>query len=216
MPADVAQRLLHDTVGRGADRHRQRRQSIAGCVRDVEAVGTHACDELVDAVEPDLGLQRRTLSVVGVATQEAEDHAELVEHLATGAADRLERRLQLRRIDSIGPVGEQVGGRAGLDVDRRHRVGDAVVQVLGDSQPLVGDSLPIGKAATFTLADDAIAAGGDELPGQHRRQRPPDCRQRQTIAATVADRQPQRHGSPHEQGARPRHRALDPQPEQDE
>ena len=76
-------------------------------------------------------------------------------------------------VDLVGPVREQVGGGAGLDVDRRHRVGDAVVQILGDAKPFVGDRLVLGEPALLALGDDVVAPGGDQLAGEHGCQRPP-------------------------------------------
>ena len=44
---------------------------------------------------------------------------------------------ELLLVDLVRTASEQMSGGAGLDVDRRHRMGDAVVEVLGDPQAIL-------------------------------------------------------------------------------
>ena len=67
-----------------------------------------------------------------------------VERAARGRRDRLERSACL-----LGSLVEDVGADAGLDGDHRHRVGDDVVQLLGDAQPLLGQHA--GRTLAFPL-----------------------------------------------------------------
>ena len=90
-------------------------------------------------------------------------------------ADRLERFGGLLR-----PPGQDVRGDARLDVDRRHRVGDAVVEVTRQLQSLLGD-----PAAVFVLlVAQPFLAGPHGVRGQHGDRRPAgeqQVEQRQTI-----------------------------------
>ena len=56
-----------------------------------------------------------------------------------------------------GPAVDDVRGRARLHVDRRHGVGDAVVQVMRDPEPILGD------AATGLLLAGALEVAGPLL-----------------------------------------------------
>ena len=58
---------------------------------------------------------------------------------------------------------EDVGGDAGLDVDRDHRVGHDVVDLAGDAQALVGQAA-LRVVACAPLALD-LALGGGPLDG---------------------------------------------------
>ena len=78
---------------------------------------------------------RRCVVALAVAVaQHAEQPAHLGERAAGRGGDGVERGTGL-----VGPVGEHVGADTGLHGDHRHRVGDDVVQFLGDPQALLGE-----------------------------------------------------------------------------
>ncbi len=73
-------------------------------------------------------------SRVVLAAQHADDGGELLQHGVGGAPD----------VDERGPTApgwlcKHMGGGTGLHVDHRDVVGDHVVQLAGDAQPLLGD-----------------------------------------------------------------------------
>ena len=92
---------------------------------------------------------------------------------------------------SGSPV-DDVGGRARLHVDRGHGVGDAVVQVAGDAQPVLGDP-PAGLLlpGAFELAGPFPRAPRGRRAGcarHHRATRPPPPRRRTPAARAIRNR----------------------------
>ena len=150
MAQDVGQRLLDDAVGGGADR---RGDALLGAAQvDVDA---HAGRAQRRGELGHLGEQARRAHGRGGAllAQQAERRAEVVERGARDALDLGQRGLGL-----AGALVDHVGGDAGLHVDRDHRVGDDVVDLLGDAQALVAEA-PVGLVAGAALVL-GLALGG--------------------------------------------------------
>ena len=125
--------LLDGPEQRGRDRRRDGAAVPCDLDGHVDARGPHAVGELLEGVEP-LGGSRRCRSIVALA-QDAERGTEVRQRLAGDALDLLQRAP-----GALGPAVDEVGGDAGLDVDRDHRVGDDVVQFARDAQPLLADA----------------------------------------------------------------------------
>ena len=169
----VGQRLLHDAVGGGADRLRDGVERPALLERDGQPGVAHRCHQVGDLLDARRRRPRRPLAVVA---QQPEHRGQLVEHLGARPLDDGERLLGRRR-----PAVDDVGGRARLHVDGRHGVGDAVVQVTGDPQAILGDPAP-----------GLLLAGVLEVPGPFL--------QLGEVAAPVAHRLAEEH-----RGGRPAH-----------
>ena len=99
-----------------------------------------------------------TAARIVVGAQHGEDLAHLV-HRRSG------RRLHggQRGDRRVGVVGADEAAGSGLHGDHAHRVGQDVVQLAGDAQPLLGDgspglllalSLQVGGADLFELGDE--------------------------------------------------------------
>ena len=159
----VGERLLHDAVGRQLDAGVDAHARSLDVERHRHAGVAHVVDEARQVGEPG----RRCVVALAVAVaQHAEQAAHLGERAAGGGRDGLERGTGL-----VGPVGEHVGADAGLHGDHRHRVGDDVVQLLGDPQPLLGEhagrALALDVGPLLGLADpglERLAAGPQRDP----------------------------------------------------
>ena len=98
------------------------------------STGSPACSvRATSAVEPSQRRHRRAGRGLTTRPQHAEGQPELVERVLARGLDRDERGRGLVRMGR-----GDVRARAGLDVDRGEAVGDDVVQVPGDAQPLLG------------------------------------------------------------------------------
>ena len=153
----VGQRLLDDPEAGLPDRDR----NCVAVQLDV-GVGVEAgCFSVLEKprhrCEVEAG--RRRCGFVSVA-QKAERRAQVVECGCRYVHDVSQRAIVVARA--------QVGGNTGADVDRYECMRDGVVEVAGDSEPLVGDA-----AAAFLLAllgdpEVALAPGLAELtPRSH-------------------------------------------------
>src|ERR671934_1505718 len=91
----------------------------------VETEAARSLDKFADGVECGCRLERCSLTVL--VAEDAEDRAQFVERLVARLLDRLERSARVTWI-----LMEKVRGHAGLDVDRRQRMGDGVVKVPRD------------------------------------------------------------------------------------
>jgi hypothetical protein len=58
-----------------------------------------------------------------------------------------------------------VQGDTGLHVDQRHVVGDGVVQLSGDEQPLLVGLPPLGLSTGLPRGDGALTAYPEDLAG---------------------------------------------------
>ena len=153
-------------------------------------------DELGDVGEP----RRRCVGTLAVAVaQHAEQAAHLGERAAGCGRDGVEGRRGL-----VGPVVEHVGADAGLHGDHRHRVGDDVVELLGDPQPLLGEdsgralALDIGPLLGLAQPDlDRLATGPHRDPN-----RPGDTEERH-VAEHAEGIEAGRVGESEEQHDRP-------------
>ena len=126
----VGERFLHhpvggqldagvDAVGRPLDMQRHRHAGGPHVVDQpwqVGKTGAGACDRAPS-------LSRSTPSSRRISVSVPRDVAEIASSAALGL---------------LRPFVEHVGADARLDGDHRHRVGDDVVQLLGDAQPLLG------------------------------------------------------------------------------
>lgn len=130
--AHVGQGLLDDPVGREVDRGGQRAVPVGAGQLDGEPGVAEGVDQAAEDGEPG-GRLGGGLGVAGLA-QQPDGGPQLVERGATGLAYVRERLLGLVRA-----LVHDMGGHPGLDVDQGDVVGDDVVQVAGDAQPLLGD-----------------------------------------------------------------------------
>ncbi len=171
----VGQGLLDDPVGGQVDGGRQRGAVVGARHLDREPCVAEGAGEFVETAEAGSGFGGG-LGVVGLAEQ-AHGGAQLVERRTAGLADVGEGLLGL-----VGPLVHDVRRDPGLHVDQRDVVGDHVVQIAGDAQPLLGDAaaglLLTGALGAFGalpdgLDDRAAAAYGvpggraDAGPGEH-------------------------------------------------
>ena len=69
---------------------------------------------------------------------------------------------------------QQVGGHPGLNVDRRHRVGDRVVEVLGEPQPLGRPHLVLLVGSAARVRRPPARRAGERLTGEYGGERPAD------------------------------------------
>ena len=157
MTADVGERLLDDPVRGPIDLGRQRPLGSADGDGGGDASGPGSLDQLVQPVEP----AARRLVARGVR-HVGPQHVEGGAQLAGGVAARLldgEERIGHR----LAALAGQVNGHAGLHLDHRDAVGERVVQLPGDPQPLVA-----GPAAG-RLLPRALGLGGPLLGRPDRR-----------------------------------------------
>ena len=123
------------------------------------------------SLQPGRGGDRR----LGVArAQHAERRTQVGQRLAADLLDVAEGLARLLRVGVL-----HVGGDAGLDVDGDQRVGDHVVQVAGDAQPLLVDAAPglllagplggLGPLDQGVLVGAAVVHRGAEREREARR-----------------------------------------------
>jgi hypothetical protein len=143
VPGGVAERLLHDPVGRQLHARRERARLPGHGHGGREPGPAGAVDQLAEVPETRL---RRALGGLGVAAQHPEQAAHLVERLAGGLADGGEVAHAV-----LGQPADPVGGGLGLDRDHGHVVGDDVVQLAGDPGALLQDG-PAGLLPTAGLS----------------------------------------------------------------
>ncbi len=164
MLADVGQGLLDDPVRGEVDGGGQPVAVGAGYL-DGEPRVAEGVDQLAEDGEAGCGFGGR----LGVAllAQEADGDPQLVERGAAGVAYVGERLLGL-----VGTLVHDVGGDPGLHVDQGDVVGDDVVEVPGDPQPLLGDPaagllLPrtFGPLGAFPDGVDERAPAAYGVPG---------------------------------------------------
>ena len=166
---DVGERLLHDAVGGQLDGGRQRR---GGAVAARAARRGRRPGRPRPARRGRPGGARAPRGVVAAA-QHVERGAQLVERVAAGLLDVGQRRPGL-----LGLLVEQVQGHAGLHVDQRDVVGQHVVQLLGQPQPLLAEPAPLLVLGGLGQLGRPLPADADQLrDGQHDDQPPGDQRQ---------------------------------------
>ena len=114
----------------------QRRRVAGHGQLDGEAGGAELVDQPGDVAQPGAG---RELAARLVAPRRStpEQPAHLDQRRAGGGLDAAQRAPRALR-----PAVDDVVGHAGLDGDHAHRVGDHVVQLAGDPQPLRGHRPP--------------------------------------------------------------------------
>ncbi len=139
--ADVGERLLQDPEGGELNRLRNPWWLLAVDLEvHVEAGVPSLLDQRADPGQVWDGLER-SIRVAWLA-EHSKNRAQLLESFVTCRFDRCKRDAALP-----GIALEQVGGDAGLHVDRGERVRDDVAQVSGDPQPFL-----LGTALCFLLA----------------------------------------------------------------
>ena len=167
---DVGQRLLHDPEGGELDRGRQ---LLAGAVaRGATSSRWRAPSATRPSRSARPGAGARGASLA--AAQHVERAAQLAQRLAAGLLDVGERRAGL-----LGLVVDQVQGHAGLHVDQRDVVGEHVVQLLGELQPLLARAaLALLLLGARPFASTASRRDADQLgDGEHDEQPTGDERQ---------------------------------------
>ena len=136
MAADVGQRLLDDPVHGPIDLRRQRPLVSADADGGGDACGPGSLDQLVQPVEP-AGRRVVAPGVRRAGPQHVEGRTQLPGGVAARLLDGEERLGHL-----LAALAGQVNGHAGLHLDRRDAVGERVVQLPGDPQPLVAGPAP--------------------------------------------------------------------------
>ena len=131
----VGERLLHDAVRREIDAGRHVGPVPVDRELDVDAGARHVGHQPVEVCEPRGGDEGGRLVAVGRA-QDAEEPAHLPQRRAGRGLDGGKRPLGRRRI-----VGGHHPPGAGVHRHHAHAVGDHVVQLAGDAQPLLGHRL---------------------------------------------------------------------------
>ena len=190
----VRDRLLADAVRGQLDARGQRALRALDRGLDVQTGGLRLLRQLVDARQAGRGRLGR--HVVRLA-QRVEHAAQLGQGVAAGMLDRLQRRARL-----LGPVVEQVQGRARLHVDQRDVVRQHVVEVARDREALLAAAAsdvrlarPLGLGLVRAPDADGLGRRDEhEHPGRERerladrrrrlveqRRLPPDAR----VAATI-------------------------------
>ena len=141
--------------------------------RDVEPGVARRPDQVGDLVHA--GGRDEVGGLIALA-QQRHHRGQLVEHVAARPTDRHQRVLR-----GLGLAVHDVGGGAGLHVDGRHRVRDAVVEVTRDLQAVLGDPPPgLLLARPFEGAGPLLelcksrAPGPQHLAEEHRAGRPAD------------------------------------------
>ena len=160
----VRQRLLHDPVGGEVDIGRQRPRLTVDPHVDVEARGGRPGDQVGQPLEARGGAPGRPL--VDLA-QDPEHRTDLTERLGGRVVDHRQRGPSL-----LGSLVEQVQRHPGLHVDQRDVVGQHVVQVTGDPQPLLLGAPQSLLFAAATHGGDPLAARAHRLAGEQQHQQP--------------------------------------------
>ena len=125
------------------------------------AGGADGLDQRVDVVGT--RCRRECTATVTFLAQHAEHAAQFVQCASAGRLDRLQRLLGLVRLGV-----DHVRAHAGLHGDHAHRMGDDVVQLLGDAQPFAADSLTgIGVALAFQSLGALRCVGQPLAAGAH-------------------------------------------------
>ena len=129
---DVGERLLHDAEGGQVDAGgaRGRASPVTSSVARRARPRARASTSASRSRRP--GGRAPGRGPVVAAPQHVEHRAQLAERLLAGVLDGGERRAGL-----LGLLVQQVQGDAGLHVDERDVVGEHVVQLAGDAQPLL-------------------------------------------------------------------------------
>jgi hypothetical protein len=169
---DVGERLLHHPVAGQVDGGRQPPRLALQRHPDLDPGPGRLGDQGVQ-----LGQAGRRgeggLAGVAVALAEHAQHGvQLTQGLVAGLADRGQRLGGL-----VGPAVQQVGGDPGLDADHPDGVGDHVVQLPGDPQPLLVDPAPglllpgpLGPLGPVAQLGHVRPPGPDRLAPPHRGQ----------------------------------------------
>jgi hypothetical protein len=152
----VGQRLLHDPVGSQVDARRERSRLPDDLGPHGQARGPGPGHEVVDVGEARGGSEGRP--VVAVA-EHVEHRAQLLQLLLARLLDGGQRRPGL-----LGMLVEEMEGDVGLDVDEGDVVGEHVVELPGDAQPLLARSLGAGPPPRGCAELRRPAPGGCEPP----------------------------------------------------
>ena len=130
----VGERLLDHPVAGQVDGGRQRpRRPLQGHL-DLHPGPGRLGDQGVQLGQAGRRGQRGPAAVAVALAQHPEHGVQLAQGLVAGLADRGQGVGRL-----VGPALQQVGGDPGLDADHPDGVGDHVVQLPGDPQPLLVD-----------------------------------------------------------------------------
>ena len=176
VPQHVGERLLHHAVRRGRHRSGHRVDRAVHAQRHVHG-GAGRGHEVRDLRQPG---RRCAIGAGLVVAQEPEERPQLVEHVTARTLYRLEGAAR-----RLGPAVQHVRGRAGLDVDDRHRVRHAVVEIARDAQALLRHPPPgllVARMLEVPSPLRELRAGGLPVPQhlaeEHGRGRPPHEHQR--------------------------------------
>src|SRR5262249_6267604 len=169
VPGRVGERLLHDSDRRQLHSFRYPFGLLALDLEfNVGARLAEAVNQRADTVEAGSGLERN-VSDAWLA-EDAEDRAQLVERVVARRLDRCER---VSRATGLA-LGE-MGGDAGLHVDRGQRVRDDVVEIARDPQPfLLSAALrllltcALGQLEPLEQQLNVRAAVAQRLSSEHR------------------------------------------------
>lgn len=159
MAQGVGQRLLHDPVrGRAGRRGHPAARCADGQV-DPGPGGLRGPYETGQRRQ----VRQRSVRLVSVAAQHLQGGAQFGACLPAGVGDVLQRPGDRLPVEPVRVDGQDVRGHRGLDADQRDAVGQQVVQVAGDPQPLLGDPAPGLLLAGPFGAFGALQHGGDVL-----------------------------------------------------
>jgi hypothetical protein len=124
----VGQRFLHDSVRRQGHSRWYGRKVAVGRQRDRHVCSADLFDEFGDVVQPGSG------PVIGrtAVSQDINQTFEFTRGRVTGGADRIEGTHRFVRL-----AVDEVDADTGLYRDDTQRVGDNIVEFLGDPQPLI-------------------------------------------------------------------------------
>ncbi len=170
----IGQGFLDDPVGGQVDGGGQFRALVGAGHGHRQAGAAEGVGQLLQAAQARRGFGGG-LGVAALAEQ-ADGGAEFVERAAAGLADVREGLLGL-----VGPLVHDVRGDTGLHVHQGDVVGDDVVQIAGDPQPLLGDPaaglllpgafgalgpVPDGLDDRAAAAYGVAGGGADARPGE--------------------------------------------------
>src|SRR5215216_7140082 len=171
---DVGERLLDHPVGGQVDGRREPPRLALQRHPDLHPGPGRLDDQGVQLGQAGRRGQRRPAGVAVALAEHAQHGVQLPEGLVAGLADGGQRVGGL-----VGPAVQQVGRDPGLDADHPDGVGDHVVQLPGDAQPLLVDPAaglllpgPLGPLGPVPQLGHVRPAGPHRLPpphgGQHR------------------------------------------------
>jgi hypothetical protein len=199
----VGEGFLHDPVGRQVHPRRQRHAFALGLELDRQAGVADLREELVQAGQGRLRLQRWWL--VGLA-DDAQQAAQLDQGLAAGVLDGAQHLLGRRVV-----LAEDAALGGCLDHDHAQAVGDHVVQLPRDPGALVSDrAARLGLLVVLEQGGAVLEGGGEFLAAaQHPAQDPGQGVQEPAVDIVGRDRAGQHGGCVDGQDGRGRQQAPD-------